>query len=336
MKWVAAIFVGIILTVGVFFGAYKTLQDVKNLPSGSIKIIREAISHHDLETFNQYVEVDKILETAASEIITAQINSETNSTTYSMQDMQNNFQTRKADFIPTAKNAVESFVSMGKVKFPENNMTQYQKWLKNSEVTACKIQYISKPVINENSARSNIEFYNEELKFSFELQITMEKINDVWKITNATGFENYLFGLNRAFKRKIESLNRPIREKISDVFDYKGFDAKVIEGDEYGFSRTMRILIKADVKSEKPLAKIVGTITIDGRDGKEGVTPFEIDMAYHPQGLQTFTVDKILNPFVREDADVMRHGLKKSAIHIQITEVDYMDGKSLKQYDELY
>ena len=46
--------------------------------------------------------------------------------------------------------------------------------------------------------------------------------------------------------------------------------------------------------------------------------------------------DKILNPFVREDADIMRHGLKKSAIHIDITEVDYLDGTSLKQYETVY
>lgn len=334
MKIVAAIFFGIILTVGVGIGAYQSVMQLKNLPINSIKTVREAISHHDLETFNKFVDTDKILADAAEEIITAQINSETNSTTYSMQDMQNIYETRKADFIPSTKSALENYVSMGKIKIPENP-TQYQKWMKNSEITACSIQYISKPVINENSARSKIEFYNNELKFSFELEINLEKIDNTWKIVGAKGFENYLFGLNRALKRKLESMNRPIREEISEIFIMKGFDAQVIEGDSYGFSKTMRLAIKADVKSEKPLSKIIGRITIDGRDGKEGVTPFEIDMAYHPQGLQTFTVDKILNPFVREDADIMRHGLRKSAIHIEITEVQYLDGKSLKQHDSL-
>ena len=136
-------------------------------------------------------------------------------------------------------------------------------------------------------------------------------------------------------KKKLERINAPVRNEMKDIFAVKGFDAKVVEGDEYGFSRTMKVAIKADVKSEKNLSKIIGKIIIVGKDGDEGVTPFEIDMAYKPKGLQTFNVDKVLNPFVKQDAEAMKHGLKKSAIHIEITEVDFMDGTTLKQFDEL-
>ena len=115
----------------------------------------------------------------------------------------------------------------------------------------------------------------------------------------------------------------------------KGFNAKVTEGDEYGFSRTMKIAIKADLKPEKPVSKIIGRIIIVGRDGNEGITPFEIDVYQKPTGLQTFNVDKILNPFVRQDSDVMKHGLRKSDLHIEITEVVYTDGSSLKQFSDL-
>ena len=79
-------------------------------------------------------------------------------------------------------------------------------------------------------------------------------------------------------KKKLESLNAPIREEISDIFVTKGYDAKVVGGDEYGFSKTLRVNVKADVKTSKPLSKIIGKIIIVGRNGSEGVTPFEIDM----------------------------------------------------------
>ena len=58
-------------------------------------------------------------------------------------------------------------------------------------------------------------------------------------------------------------------------------------------------------------------------------------MVGREQGTQTFEVDKILNPFVREDVDVMRHGLRKDMIHIEVTQVEFIDGSTLKQFDAL-
>ena len=335
MKKFLLIFIPIILLIALGVGAFRAYRQIQTTPSSSIKMIRDAISSHDAVTFNNLFDVDAVLNMAAEEILTAQINSEINSTTYSAQDLANVYETKKADFLPSAKNAIENYVSSGKINFPDNP-TPTQKWLKDSEVVHCSIKNISKVVVNDGKARTEIEFYNSDLRFSFELKVTLEKIDEKnWRVIEVKGFDNYLAGLNRALKKKLESLNAPIREEISDVFVIKGFDAKVVEGDEYGFSKTMKLTIKADVKTQKPLAKIIGQIIIEGRNGSEGITPFEIDMAYKPTGVQNFTVDKILNPFVREDADAMKHGLRKSDLHIEITEVVYRDGSTLKQLDEL-
>ena len=337
MKKALLILIPLILTVAVGMGAWRTYMQMKTLPINSLKSVRQSIASHDIETFYKLVDVDAAINAAAEEILTEQINSDPkNSAAYSMQQMNNLYQTTlKPDFINSAKAATDEYVSKGIIRFPDN-LTNTQKWLKNSAVNACNIKGYTKPVINGGEARSKVEFYNEELKFSFELEIVLTKVdNSTWRITEVKGFENYLAGLNRAMSKKLESLNVPIRNKIAEVFAVKGFSAYVGEGDDYGFSKTLKLAIKADVKSEKPLGRIVGQVIIDGRDGHEGVTPFMIDMAYHPLGLQTFNVDKVLNPFVREDSDVMKHGLKKSAIHIEITEIDYLDGTNLKQLTEL-
>lgn len=335
MKKFLLVFIPIVLLIALGVGSFRAYKSIQTTPTSSIKIIRDAISAHDATTFNSLFNVDSVLNNAAEEILTAKINSEVNSTTYSAQDLANIYETRKADFLTSAKAAVENYVANGKINFPDN-LTPTQKWLKDSEVTRCAIKNVSKAVVNEGKAKTKIEFYNSDLRFNFELEVILEKIdNKNWRVIEVHGFENYLSGLNRALKKKLESLNAPIREKISDVFVLKGFDAKVVEGDEYGFSKTMKLVVKADVKTEKPLSKIVGRIIIEGRNGTEGITPFEIDMAYKPTGVQTFTVDKVLNPFVREDADAMKHGLRKSDLHVEITEVVYRDGTTLKQLDEL-
>ena len=335
MKKFLLILIPIILTAGLGIGAFRAYKQMQATPKNSVQIIRESLENHNAETFYQLFDVDKILEDAATEILTAQINSEINSTTYSTQDIDNIYNSRKAEFIPAVKSAVNDYVTSGKINFNEN-LSATQKWLKDSDVVHCSIKNISKFVISDGKAHAKVEFYNSSLRFSFELEIFMEKLDKKnWRVVEVKSFENYLVGLNRALKKKLETLNAPIREEISDIFVVKGYDAKVVDGDEYGFSKTLRLTMKADVKTEKQLSKIIGRIIIVGKNGSEGITPFEIVMAYKPKGLQTFTVDKVLNPFVREDADAMKHGLRKSDLHVEITEIIFMDGTSLKQLDEL-
>lgn len=334
MKKFLLILVPIILLFALGIGAFRAYSQLKNLPIHSLKNIQETISHGDAENFYKLIDVDKVVENAAEEILTEQINAQLNSTVYSMQEVNEIYNQRKPEFINATKLAIQDYISSGEVKFADN-LTPTQKWFKDSEINSCVIKQISRPKVKENSATSTIEFYNQSLLFSFELDFELEKIDKkTWKIIGAKGFENYLVGLNRALQKKLERLNAPVRDEIKNIFVMKGYDAKVVEGDEYGFSKTMKISIKADVKPEKPLSKIIGRIIIVGRDGEEGITPFEIDMAYKPTGLQTFTIDKVLNPFVRQDSDAMKHGLRKSDLHIEITELIYMDGTTLKQLED--
>ncbi len=335
MKYFMLITILLVLLIGVGIGAYRSLQDLQNLPIKSMKNIQDTIDQRDAENFYRLVDIDKVLDDAAKEILSAKINAEFGATAYSMQELANIFEQRKPEFTSITKKAVDDYISTGKVNL-SNTSSPTLKWLKDSEINSCVIKQISKPVIKENSATCKIEFYNQSLLFSFELEFALEKIDkNQWRIIGATGFENYLAGLNRALKKKLERLNAPVRNEIKDIFIIKGFSAKVVEGDEYGFSKTLKIDLKADVKPEKPLSKIVGRIIIVGRNGDEGITPFEIDMAYKPTGLQTFTINKTLNPFVQQDADAMKHGLRRNDLHIEITEIIYMDGTNLKQFEEI-
>lgn len=335
MKKILLIVIPIIVLIGLGIGAFRAYSQMKNLPSSSVKNLREIISRKDSENFYRLFDAEAILSQAAEEILTTQINSEINSTAYSMQEISNLYQARRPEFLETARAALDEYIKNGEIKFPETAAGTW-KWFKDSDIDACVIKSFSKPVISDGKARTKIEFYNQALNFAFELEVTFEKLGkSEWRVVSARGFEDYLISLNRALKKKLERINAPVQVEINDIFKMKGFNAKVVEGDEYGFSRTMKLDIKADVTSEKNLSKILGQIIIVGRDGNEGTTPFEIDMAYKPTGLQTFTVDKVLNPFVKEDAEVMKHGLKKSSLHIEITEIIFMDGTSLKKLDSL-
>ena len=335
MKKILLILIPIILIFSIGIAALIVFTNFGGRSTNPVKIVRQAVSKHDAEKLYKVVDVDAVLENAAEEILTAQINSKVDAMTYSNQEFVNEYNKLHAEFISAAKIYVDEYIKTGKVNF-QPPLTSAQKFFKDSEVAKCKIKTFSKPKTDGEETHLTVEFFNEGLNFYFALELTLEKVDKSgWRIVHATGFDSFLVGYNRALRQKLEALNAPIREKIKESFDVKGFGAAVSEGDEYGFSKNLHLTIKAAVKYDKPITRIVGNVIIDGKDGREGITPFSIDMFGRENGENTFEVDKTLNPFVREDVDVMRHGLRKDMIHIEITQIDFADGTTLKQFDEL-
>ena len=315
--------------------SWQALQKVQTLPSNSIKTIRETVTRRDAENFYRLVDVDKILEIAAEEILTEKINDSVNSMTYSTMELSNTYENLREDFIYSAKTALNDYLSTGKVHFPEYP-TEMQDWLKKSGIDTCSVNNYSTPVVHDGVATAGINFHNAAMNFDFEIEVTLQRISEnEWKIIDAKGFESYFWGVKRGLQIKLDSLNSPIQSKIAETFVVKGFTTEITEGDEYGFSKNLKISLDADYFSEKPVEKIIGRVLLNGSDGNTAITPFVIDVSDDENGVQTFEINKILNPFVKQDSDVMKRGLRKSALHIEITEIDYLDGTILKEFERL-
>lgn len=337
MKKVLIIAVPLVLIALTAMGvcSWQALQKVQTLPANSIKVIRDAAENHDAETFYRLVDTEKLLDIAAKEILTAKINDELNSTVYSTLELENTYQSLREDFVNAGEIFIDTYISTGMVNFPAD-LTEMQEWFKKSGVHSCYINNYSTPIINDGVATSTINFHNTVMNFDFEIEVTLQRISETeWRIIDAKGFDSYYLGVKRGLKMKLASLNAPIQSKIAETFDVKKFSTEITDGDEYGFSKTLKISLDADYFSDKPVAKIIGRVLLDGRDGNTGITPFEIEVTDEENGVQTFEINKTLNPFVKQDSDVMKRGLKKSAIHIEITEIDYVDGTVLKEIERL-
>ena len=133
-----ALIVGVVaLIVSTNFGGRST---------NPIKILRNSISNHDKEKFYEILEVDAVLDSAAKEILTAQINSTVDALAYSTQDYVKTYENLKPDFVTSAKNYLDEYISTGKIIFNEP-LTPAQKFFKNSAVDSCTIKSFSKPII---------------------------------------------------------------------------------------------------------------------------------------------------------------------------------------------
>ena len=328
--------IAVIIMLSLIIGgilASRSWYKQKQLSENPTILARQAIEAHDLETFKRYVDLDKMIDTAAEEILTEQINSTLAPTAYSMDELQQRYDKLKLDFVKCAKAAAEEYISTGKVTFP-NDLTEAQKFLKKSGVASCEIKSISKPMQRDGSRIVTMMIHNPQMKFNFEVELALKPAEEVdWRISNVRGFESYYSGYRRMLRRKLDSLNAPIVRQMDSIFKVKSFSVKSTGGDEYGFSQTLDIEIKASIQSDKSLAQVRGNIILRGKDDQESFTPFAIDII--GQGLQTFHVTKTLNPFIRADADAMKHGFRKNDLRIEVTEIIFADGTNLKELDSL-
>ena len=332
-KYIAiAAIVMLILIVGGIFASRSWYQH-KQLNENPSILARQAMEAHDLETFKRYVDLDKVIASAAEEILTEHINFKFAPTAYSMDELQGHYDKLKSDFVNSARAAAEEFILTGKITFP-NDLTEAQDFFKKSGVASCEIKSISKPVQRDDSRFMTMLIHNPQMKFSFEVELMLEPAEDVeWRITGAKGFGDYYKGYRRMLRRKLDSLNAPIARQMESIFKVKEFNIKNEGSDEYGFSQTLDIEIKASILSDKPLAQVHGNIILNGKDDNDSYTPFAIDIS--GQGLQTFHLTKTLNPFIKADVDAMKHGFRKNDLRIEITEIIFADGTNLKELDSL-
>lgn len=329
-------FIIVVIALGAFIG----YSQVKKTPTNSLNMIRNTISGRNVEEFHRLVDVDKILDNAADEILLEKMDED--KTAYSVQQVAEVYNNQiKPDFLNNTKKAIDEYILTGKVTLPNPVQTDAQRWLKHSDMKSCVIESMSKPIVTGDTATAVVYFRNPSLGFSFELTLDLERIKDKdkdkggWKVVGVKGFEDFNKALKRGLAKKLDSLNAPIRSQMDEIIQIKELNARIGEGDEYGFSQTLKIAMKAEVKSAKPLSKIIGKILVDDGEERENSAPFTIDMAYHPQGLQTFNVDKVLNPFVRGDVNIMKHGMRRSQLIAEIDEIVFLDGSNIKALDRL-
>ena len=245
-KFLAAFAVLLLLTIGVGVGVYHNFQDLQARNFNAAVEAQKAIDEHDLETFNRYVDTNALIDRAASEILTAHINETLSPNDYSMDQLRMRYDSLKPEFVDAATQALAEYIIAGKVTFPAD-ATETQKFLQKSGVTSCKVVSISKPRKDGNRQVVVVVLNNTAMKFSFDLELELtHDAEGNWRITDARGFEDYYYGWRRSLRRKLDSLNAPIANRMDEIFAVKSFKAKVAEGDEYGFSQTIDITITAE------------------------------------------------------------------------------------------
>ena len=324
------ILIPIFLVVVVGAGIFGAMQVQKTKPSYSIDHIRNSIANHDYAAFSSYVDVDKIINHAADEILMQQLAED--EVTTSMQELKSRFENQmKPEFIDVIKRATEEYVSTGRVSIPANpNSTE--KILKQANIDTIHINRFGIQQADSGSAIARIVFADDDLQTFFDLDAKLEKSGDGWHITDVDGWKKCVADYKLAIKYKLDRLNDPIRDQMKSAVEIKISSVKIDEGDEYGFSKNLHFDLKVRTQTNAPIETVRGRVVIDVADQPDVYAPFEI---YRPTGEQTIGINKVLSPFVKSEVEIMRKGIHSSDLSLEILQIDFSDGTSLQLLEEI-
>lgn len=322
--------------------AFYFLYWVKT-PQYSIGLIREAVVNHDVVKFEKHVNLDKLLNRAFDDVITAQ----GKITGENIRD--NAFANGIINMLkPNVVNALKDFIISEVKSKPDENkskqgseagseeMTEGMKKKFNAKNNSVKdVSVISK---TDNQAIVAVTTYDKQVDKDFTIHLRMVKLEDgTWQIYELDNLVDYFVALEKAKVEKLEALNKPIREKI--MKELKVISASVSIGSNNNmFFEIKRINLNASFKNEsgKDIASFKYLLTMQNDDKKILKTVG----GEYTDGLKNGQEAKIsgnieLNPFIDNDKAIGNGEYNAKESTIKVMEITYADGTKLARYTTL-
>lgn len=184
-----------------YFGYYT------RTPEYAIKMISQAVNEHDINTFNKYVNREKLLESLSDALINDLMHSNqhaSENTSLALQEYSSIF---KATFVKNLDTALNYYIKNG--QWPENaaadeETADYMRIIQgigfnNISVTGYEITTVDKTaktaIVNIDATQNEIEQH-----FTFELLLAQQD-NGRWMIEKANNFPDFLTLMDKSRKK---------------------------------------------------------------------------------------------------------------------------------------
>lgn len=193
-------------------------------PTYSLNLIREAVQKHDVQSFKQHVELDRVLSRAVDDYISSEIEMDSNNNPF-VGLMQGLVNMAKPMMINTMKETVLRRVEDGaENKGAKSDETSThgktptaEHFSRNTGLDFMEFRGIGYEKRNGKIANLGIVVSEPELAENFTFDIKMSELNDnTWQAVEVTNFKEYMVVLakerKKALKQYIDSIQPIINE----------------------------------------------------------------------------------------------------------------------------
>ncbi|MDY6350405.1 MAG: hypothetical protein SPL62_07940 [Selenomonas sp.] len=209
---IIGVIVAIILGgVGFYYGYYV------RTPEYSLNIIRDSIKKHDVNTFEKYVNIDKVSNSYIDETIDFAIEEQKGLSAKDAEDARFYIEKDKPSHVSDIKNIILNAVE-GKSDAPDADPNDIRDITKDSKVRG--IAYVKK---DGNKATVGIKVNDEILEDNYVIEFLMEQLSDgKWQVTEILNLKEYFQAIEvkkKADLKKYFRSTQPIIDEINKKWD---------------------------------------------------------------------------------------------------------------------
>ena len=124
------------------------------------------------------------------------------------------------------------------------------------------------------------------------------------------------------------SWKKPIQAELDSRVNITDVKASIVR-DDFGLSDFIQFKVAMTISSDTPIATINGNFYLKNSNGRKMTIPFTINTS-GASGNKVYNVGKELNPFISQENELQKTGLKGVTITTQLTKLEYTDGTSLE------
>lgn len=308
-------------------------------PQHSIALIADAVRQHDLKTFEKHVDMDMLYSHAYDDVVTVTFGADKDANPIIVAIVKG----IKGLAVPLLENETRNYILHGDKDASEE---QAQKSVpagneSGAEIVdnlkdrtgfgALKYEGVESADVEGETATVSLKLYDEKLSKNFILKIKMQQLDDgLWRLLQITNLQEFMQQRQAAVTEKLAELNKPMAEQIAQSVQ---LDKKLLRITSVHYSTIIRMLeneVSLTNKSGKNITYIAGTLELYGDDGNIFYSgSFASNAVLKNGATKLYKFDFELNPYVKEDAQVIASDLGKLKWDAYLTNVAFDDGTSL-------
>jgi hypothetical protein len=207
--WVFALVVlGLAVAAGLIWRNH-----VIHSPEHSLKRLASAIEQHDVATFQELVDIDTVVNRYFDASMAAVLKDTTDADLATMigQGMAALMKPRLAT---EAKAAIIAAVEKGLPEDASGGLV-FGSYIKRTGIAPENFQRLSAVARDGATALVSLEFSNTRIDSTVTLELRMRDMGDYWQVSEIANSVEFEANLEAAEKRRLESFNRPIRERLA-------------------------------------------------------------------------------------------------------------------------
>lgn len=328
------------LVIVIFIGCFGYWYWLRT-PQYSLKIIKEAISTHDLQKFEKHVDIETLVSRLIDQVLDSNVN-----TNNEVQDEQTNafaagiIKMLKPQFVLMAKDQIRSYVEKGSTDSQPNNKSEstlnfsIDDLYKNNgggSVDFKGVEYVNK---DGKIAIVGLKLFYPKLNSDVILELKMREMDGYWQVAEINNLSAFMHKLEELEKNKLAELNKPIINELNAAIKIDSIQIVPVNNGPY--SKVVRFPANITSLSPKEIKEIGMIIEVKNQEGqillKKKIR--STDSTY-PGKVSTINWAKEINPFIKSDVILFNTPTNKLTVQIQPQYLIFADGSELKLLDTL-